>query len=169
MISKPVWQEVVKRIASELEQSGLAYKIVGGASAALHGVDIPVKDIDIETNAEDAYRFGQVFLDDVVEPVTFKESRLYRSHFGSFEIQGVRVEVMGDLQRRQQGRWIPTWTCTLTEMDLDGVAVSLNWLEEEMLANVRRGRMQRAARYLEKCDSERLLALLRGEQPTNVL
>jgi hypothetical protein len=29
--------------------------------------------------------------------------------------------------------------------------------------------MQRAARCLEKCDRERLLALLHGEQPTNVL
>jgi hypothetical protein len=169
MTRKPDWRAAVKRIAHELEQAGLAYKIIGGTSAALQGVDIPVKDIDIETNVEDAYRFGQIFQDAVLEPVALKESQQYLSHFGVFEIHGVRVEVMGDLQRRQQGQWIPTWTSTRTEMDLDGVAVSLSWLEEELLAYIRRGRMQRAARCLEKCDRERLLALLHGEQPTNVL
>jgi hypothetical protein len=169
MPRKPVWRQVVRRIARELKQAGLSYKIVGGASAALHGVEIPVKDIDIETSAEDAYRFEQLFSTEVLEPVTDKQSQRYRSYFGRFEFHGVIVEVMGDLQRREQERWIPTWTCTRTEIDLDGELVNLSWLEEETLAYVRRGRMDRAARCLEKCDPERMLALLRGEQPTNVI
>jgi hypothetical protein len=169
MASEAVWRQVVRRMAGAFNQAGLTYKIVGGASAALHGVEIPVKDIDIETSAEEAYRFEQLFPAEVVEPVTDKQSQRYRSHFGRFEFQGVIVEVMGDLQRREQGRWIPTWTCTRTEIDLDGDSVSLSWLEEETLAYVRRGRMGRAARCLEKCDPERMLALLRGEQLTNVI
>jgi hypothetical protein len=169
MAREPLWRHVVRRVTHALNQANLSYKIVGGASAALHGIEIPVKDIDIETSAEDAYRFEQLFLAEVVEPVADKQSQRYRSHFGRFEFQGVMVEVMGDLMRREQGRWIPTWTCTRTEIDLDGESVSLSWLEEETLAYVRRGRMDRAARCLEKCDPERMLTLLRGEQSTNVI
>jgi len=54
-------------------------------------------------------------------------------------------------------------------VDLDGVAVRVSWLEEETLAYIRRGRLERAARCLLRCDPDRLLALLRGELATGVL
>ena len=50
-----------------------------------------------------------------------------------------------------------------------GVPVRASWLEEETLAYVRRDRLQRAALCLPYCRRERLLALLRGQQPTNVI
>jgi hypothetical protein len=47
--------------------------------------------------------------------------------------------------------------------------VNVSWLEEETLATIRRGRLDRAALCLPRCDPGRLLALLRGTQPTPVL
>ena len=73
---------------------------------------------------------------------------------------------MGDLHRREGDHWVPT---TETSIDLDGVPVRVSWLEEETLAYIRRGRLERAALCLSRCDPGRLLALLRGERPTNVL
>jgi hypothetical protein len=135
----------------------------------LHGVQIPVKDLDIETGAEDAYRFQELFPESVLEPVALRESERYRSHLGRFEIDGVLVEVMGDLHRREDERWAPTWARTEAMADLNGVAVHISWLEEETLAYFRRGRLDRAAQCLVYCDRDRLLALLRGELEAGVL
>jgi S-adenosylmethionine-dependent methyltransferase len=166
---KPRWRAALRQIAARLDAAGIGYKVVGGAALALHGVDVQVKDIDIETNVEDAYRFGALFADNVELPVTLAASDAYRSHFGRFRVAGVSVEVMGDLERREGDDWTPTATCTETTVDLDGVPVQTSWLEEETLANIRRNRLDRAALCLPQCDHTRLLALLRGRQPTDVL
>ncbi|GAB4531399.1 MAG: hypothetical protein Kow0063_10620 [Anaerolineae bacterium] len=147
----------------------MAYKVVGGAAAALHGVPLPVKDLDLEMDVEDAYRFQALFAGHVVEPVALRESQTYRSHLGRFDFDGLPVEVMGDLHRREAGRWVPTAAATQTVVDLDGTPVVVSWLEEETLAYIRRGRLERAALCLPHCDRDRLLALLRREQDMGVL
>jgi len=167
--AKPRWRTVLRQIARRLEKAGVAYKVVGGASAALHGVPVPVKDLDIETDAEGAYRFQALFADHVVESVALRESEVYRSHFGRFDFEGVAVEVIGDVHRWEAGGWVPTAAATETTVDLDGVPVRVSWLEEETLAYVRRGRLDRVAQCLPHCDQSRLLALLRGEQDIGVL
>ncbi len=166
---KPRWRSVLRRIARRLDGAGVAYKVVGGASLALHSVPVPVRDLDIETDAEGAYRFGALFAPHVVEPVALRESQVYRSHIGRFEIDGLSVEILGDLHRREGARWVPTAATTETTVHLDDVPVRVSWLEEETLAYIRRGRLDRAAQCLPHCDQARLLALLRGEQATGVL
>ncbi len=166
--AKPRWRAVLREIARRLNEAGVAYTVVGGASLALHGVPILVKDLDIETDVEGAYRFQELFAENTVETVALRESETYRSHFGRFEFAGVTVEVMGDLCRREGDGGVPTAAMTEMTVELDGVAVRVSWLEEEMLAYVRRGRLERAAKCLPHCDRGRLLALLRGEEATNV-
>jgi ubiquinone/menaquinone biosynthesis C-methylase UbiE len=166
---KPRWRSVLRRIARQLGEAGVPYRVVGGASAALHGVPVTVDDLDLEMEADGAYRFQALFADCAAEPVTLRESETYRSHFGRFDFDGLMVEVMGDLQRREGGSWVPTMAKTETRVDLDGVPVCVSWLEEETLAYVRRKRLDRAAQCLPRCDADRLLALLRGEQGTDVL
>lgn len=166
---KPLWRAVLRQIARRLNEAGVAYTLVGGASATLHGVAVPVNDLDIETDAEDAYRFQALFADHVVEPVALRENEVYRSHFGRFDFDGVAVEVIGDLRRREGERWVPTRAKTETTVNLDGVPVRVSWLEEETLAYIRRGRLDRVAQCLPHCDQGRLLALLRGEQAVGVL
>jgi hypothetical protein len=166
---KPRWRRVLRQIASALERDGLEYKVSGGASAALHGVRLPVKDLDLEMGAEQAYRFQQLFPECVVQPVALSQSDRYRSHYGQFEIEGVKIEVMGDLERWEGEKWVPTWTRTLDLIDLEGTPVRASWLEEETLAYIRRGRMERAAQCLLKCDPQRLMRLLRGEEKAGVI
>jgi hypothetical protein len=76
---------------------------------------------------------------------------------------------MGDLHRREGELWTPTWNRTLDLIDLDGTPVRVSWLEEETLSYIRRGRMERATQCLPKCDPERLLRLMRGEESCGVL
>jgi ubiquinone/menaquinone biosynthesis C-methylase UbiE len=166
---KPRWRPVLRQIAQALDEAGIPFKVVGGTVAALHGVEVPVKDIDIEMDVENVYRFGELFAAHATQPVALSEGESYRSHFGRFDFDGLTVEVMGDLQRRQEEEWVPTMTRTETTVDLDGVPVHTSWLEEETLAYIRRDRLDRAAQCLLHCDRDRLLALLRGEQATAVL
>ena len=165
---KPRWRAVLRRIAQRLDETGIAYKVVGGACAALHGLPLHVRDIDIEVSAADAYRFQQLFPAQVTLPVALGETELYRSHFGCFDFEGVQVEIMGDNQRREMDGWAPTRTQTEEFIDLDGVAVRVSWLEEETLAYIRRGRLERAAQCLARGDRARLLALMRREVQSEV-
>ena len=166
---KPRWRAVLRQIAQELNEAGASYKVVGGTAVALHGAQVPVNDLDLEMDAADAYDFQQAFADHTVEPVALRESEIYRSHFGRFDFDGFAVEVMGALCRREASDWVPTATQTETTVDLDGVPVRVPWLEEETLAYIRRGRLDRAAQCLPLCDHGRLLELLRGTRATNVL
>jgi S-adenosylmethionine-dependent methyltransferase len=166
---KPRWRAVLRQIAQSLNAAGVTYKVAGGTSLALHGVPLPVKDVDIETDADGACRFQALFPDHVIEPVSLRESESYRSHLGRFDFEGVKVEVMGDLYRWEEDGWVPTANRTATTVNLEGVAVRVSWLEEETLAYVRRGRLERAAQCLPHCDQARLLALLRRERDVGVL
>ena len=159
---KPRWRTVLPQIAQALDAAGVRYRVVGGTALALHGAPLAVKDVDIELTADDAYRFGALFAAQAVEPVAWKEGAAYRSHFGRFDFAGVTVEVMGDLQRREHERWRPTATVTEVVLDLAGVPVHVATLEEETLAAIRRGRLDRAAMLLPRCDHAGLLALLAG-------
>ncbi len=165
----PRWRPVLREIARGLAEAEVRYTVVGGTSLALHGLPLPVKDIDIETDPDSAYRFAALFEAHTVEPVALREGRSYRSHFGKFDFDGVQVEVMGRLERREGDAWVPTEAVNTETVDLEGVPVRVSWLEDETLAYIRRGRLDRAALCLPRCNRERLLALLRSAGATHVL
>ena len=81
----PRWRPVLREIVRRLDEANVRYTVVGGTSLALHGLPLPVKDLDIETDPAGAYRFAELFAAHIVEPVALKESRSYRSHFGRFD------------------------------------------------------------------------------------
>jgi S-adenosylmethionine-dependent methyltransferase len=166
---RPLWREVLRKLALELAQAGIAYTLTGSANLALHGVHLPAKDLDLEMSAEDAGRFQERYAPFTETPVALRQDERYRSYFGRFEIDGVTVEVMGDLQRREEGSWKATANSTREQLDLDGVKVQAAWLEEETLANLRRGRLERAALCLPYCSQERLAALLTRKIATRVI
>lgn len=166
---KPRWRGALKEIAARLNESGEMYTVVGGTCAALHGIPIPIKDIDIELSSQGAYRFQQIFKKYVVKAVEWSESDQYRSHFGRFRMDEVNIEVMGDLERRVGNAWKPSRAATREAVDLEGVPVSTSWLEEESLAYLRRGRLLRASQCIPHCDPERLRSLLVRETHTDVI
>jgi ubiquinone/menaquinone biosynthesis C-methylase UbiE len=166
---KPRWRAVLRRVVKVLEAAGLPYKLVGGAAVAVHGVPLAVRDLDIELDADDAYRFQALFPEQVIQPVALSESETYRSHFGRLDFEGVIVEIMGSLQRREGKRWVPTRAQTEIIIPLGDLSVRVPWLEESTLTSIRRGRLDRAAQCLPHCDPGQLLSLLRGEQSIEVL
>jgi S-adenosylmethionine-dependent methyltransferase len=166
---RPLWRSVLRKLAIELAQAGIEYTLTGSANLALHGVPLPARDLDLEMSTEGAVRFQKRYASFAKMPVAFRQDERYRSYFGRFQIDGVTVEVMGDLQRREGGAWKPTANSTHEQLDLDGVIVQAAWLEEETLANLRRGRLERAALCLPYCSQERLAALLTRQIETHVI
>jgi S-adenosylmethionine-dependent methyltransferase len=166
---RPRWKAVLKEIVRTLDAAGLWYCVISGTATALHGVPVPVKDIDVILDREGVYRAGELFAAKVVEPVAYRVGEQWRSHFGRFDFDGIMVEMMAELERREAMSWAPSGSGTEELLDLEGVQVRAAWLEEETLAYIRRGRLDRAALMLPRCDHARLLALLRGEVKTPVL
>jgi len=166
---RPLWREALRRLAVELNAAGIPYKVVGSACLALHGLPLTPGDIDVETDAASAYRIQALWLDAVVDPVMLQTNPTYRTYLGHLSIDGITVEIMGDMEHREGDGWMPTAASTETVVELDGVPVPVAWLEEEALAYVRRGRLERTAQCLPYCDRDRLLALLRRETPTVVI
>ena len=76
---------------------------------------------------------------------------------------------MGEIERRNGVEWVCTAVSTTHIVDLDGVPVRVPWLEEEVLANIRRGRLERAAKCLAHCDPDRMMQLIRGVVHTDVV
>jgi hypothetical protein len=106
MIGKP-FIKVLKIIFKKLRGKKVNWVLIGSSSLALEGMKIKPKDIDILTTKKGAFEFNKVFKKWEIESVKFKESKFFRSYFGEFKIEGVRVEVMGKLERKIEGKWIP--------------------------------------------------------------
>ena len=166
LAQRPLWREVLRRLALEFERGRNTLQGRRHTCLALHGLPLTPGDIDVETDATSAYRIQALWPDAVLDPVRLRTSPTYRSHLGHLSIDGITVEIMGAMERPEGDGWVSTAANTETVLDLDGVPVPVAWLEEEALAYVRRGRLERTAQCLPYCDRDRLLALLRRETPT---
>lgn len=82
------------------------YAIRGTASLVLQGLDMNVDDIDIVCSKDVALKINEILKEYLVVPVSYKESVKFKSYFGEFNIEGVKVEVMGDWQiKKPNGEW----------------------------------------------------------------
>ena len=71
---------------------------------ALQGMDIEIHDIDIQTSQKGAYEIEALYLKYVVKPVQYLMSERIHSHFGILKIDGVKVEIMGGIQKLSNGQ-----------------------------------------------------------------
>jgi hypothetical protein len=67
---------------------------------ALQGMEVAVHDIDLQTDEQGAYEIEEYLDEYIVSHVHYKDSQRIRSHFGVLNINGVKVEIMGDLQKK---------------------------------------------------------------------
>jgi len=97
---------VLKRIVSQLEGTGILWAVTGSMGFALQGVPVAVHDIDLQTDEAGAYAIERLFAGFVTRPVAFSATNRIRSHFGALNIDGIIVEIMGDIQKRaRDGSW----------------------------------------------------------------
>ena len=97
--------EVLKFLKEKFSNQDLNWALTGSTSFAIQGLDFKPNDIDLQTDKASAYKIGQILTDHTVREVKFSSNGKIKSHFGKFKIQGLEVEVMGDLQKKYQGEW----------------------------------------------------------------
>lgn len=138
--------KVIKMIHGKLTGSDIVWALTGSTSFAIQGLDVVPKDIDIQTDKEGAYRIEELFSEYVVERVKFKESELIRSHFGKLVIDGIDVEIMGDIQKKVDGNWEPPVNLPqyILFVDFQGLKLPVLSLEYEAEAYRKLHRYDRA-------------------------
>jgi hypothetical protein len=132
--------------------------LTGSLGMAIQGMDVEVHDIDIQTDQRGAYEIEGLFSEHVVTAIYYKISERIRSHFGILEIEGVRVEIMGDVQKlldtqnweepiniEQYRRWI----------SFEGMQVPVLSLEYEYHAYRGMGRFEKAEEIKSWLDKNR--------------
>jgi hypothetical protein len=133
------------KIHSRLRDCKAAWVITGSLGMALQGMDLDVHDIDIQTDKQGAFEIERQFPGNVIEPVHASQSERIRSYFGKLEIDGIKVEIMGDLQKRIDEK---TWEEPVrVEADrrwvnFDEMQIPVLSLEYEYQAYIKLGRVE---------------------------
>ena len=109
-----------------LAGSDIVWAVTASANLMLQGLDVTPGDIDVVTAADGTYRIEELFSEHVVRPVqppetTADEDKGIRSHYGAISIDGIEVELMGGLEHRIDGEWVP----------IDDVAENRTFVEQD--------------------------------------
>ncbi len=142
------FRKPLRLIASRLAGQPVNWALTGSASFALQGMDLQVHDLDLQSDANGAYEIERLMLEYRAEPVAYRVSERIRSHFGALEIDGVRVEIMGGLQKLlEDGRWEEPVDPARHRLfvPLEGLQIPVLSLDYEAQAYSRMGRLERAA------------------------
>jgi hypothetical protein len=140
---EPALLVVLRAIHVRLDKQPINWAITASCGLALQGVSVSVRDIDLLTDHVGAYRLQQLFADEVIRPVQFASTQNIQSHYGSIELEGYVVEIMGDVQyRRADGGWDAPIDFTPHKhfLQVDGLTLPVLTLEYEVESYVRLGR-----------------------------
>jgi hypothetical protein len=143
----PVYIDVLRIIYGRLNKTNINWVITGSLSFVLQGVPIEPDDIDIQTDEAGAYEIERCFSEFVTKRVTFSSTKRIRSHFGELRIDGVKVEIMGDVQKRlEDGTWDHQVVlgCYKRVIEVKGMQISVLSLEYEYQAYLKLGRIEKA-------------------------
>jgi hypothetical protein len=174
-------EEVVARVAPSLASAGVPWIVGGSGAAALQGVRIEPRDIDLATTSEGVRRMGDVLAEYLIEPVG--RSRwgggpprwAARAFVGTFQ-EGVRVEwAEAEAPASGPSEWSvvtlehPEWT------QLKGTEVPVVPLEFALVKAHRLERRDRVDAIVERLREvgtnrellDRLLAAAGGSDPAN--
>lgn len=138
--------KIIYRLLSDLDHP---WAITGSMGMALQGVDIDVHDIDIQTDRAGAYLIQDRLADHVVSKVRYREASNIRSHYGKSRINGIDIEVMGDIEKLQpDGRWTdpPDLLQIIRRVEVDALQIPVLDLEYEKRAYSIMGRDKTVAK-----------------------
>lgn len=111
-MSDDAYVRAVCRLADELPD-GVTWAVTGSANLALQGVDAEPEDVDVVCDEPGAYAIEAAFPGAAAELVHYREDPEARiaSHYGALDLDGVRVEIVGDVHYRagdgDDAEWVP--------------------------------------------------------------
>lgn len=106
--------------------------LIGSAAALLSGADVGVADVDVLTSRDDAERLMALWAERREHTHEPAGAERFRSHFARFRFPGLPVEVMGGLELNQGDGWKPVKAGKLTLVGLNGLAVPVPSVEDQI-------------------------------------
>ena len=138
---------VLRQIKTQLANTDIDWVVTGSLALALQGVPVEVRDIDIHTDEQGAYGIESLFSDYVQDRVAPSYTQDVRSYHGKLVIDGIEVEIIGDIQKRcEDGTWedLAAIEHHKRVVAVVGMAIPVFSLEYEYQAYLRLGREKRA-------------------------
>jgi hypothetical protein len=138
---------VLRKIVERLDSAGVNWVVTGSSNLAVHGMDIKPHDIDVLADRAGAYRIEKLFSDFVTRKVVFSSAKRIRSHYGVLSIDGIKVEIMGDIEvRTEDGVWDkpPDLNAIKRIVEVEGLKIPAQSLDHEYLVYERMGRKKKA-------------------------
>ncbi|MFE5322203.1 nucleotidyltransferase domain-containing protein [Paenibacillus sp. NPDC056579] len=100
----------------------------------------------IQTDKNGAFEIQSLFKEHLKREVTFSTTNNIRSYFGELNINGVSVEVIGDIQKLVDGEWelAPILNEIIRYISVDNIVLPVLSLEYEAEAYRKLGREEKA-------------------------
>ena len=139
--------KVLRKINTQLSNTNVNWAITGSLGFALQGVPAEPNDIDIQTDKRGAYEIERHFSEFMTKRVTLSSTEKIRSHFGKLMIDGIKIEIMGDIQKRlEDGNWENPVNLEHHKrvVEVEGMKVPVLSLEYEYQAYMKLGRIEKA-------------------------
>jgi hypothetical protein len=122
--------------------------LIGSTAALLLGAEVSAADVDVLTSRDDAETLMTVWTEWREPSPSLADGDLFRSHFARFRFPGAPVEVMGALELHLGDRWQPVLPGRLVLAGVNGLAVPVPSVEDQIRLCESFGRrkdLQRAA------------------------
>jgi hypothetical protein len=153
----PRYLNTLRRICDRLNNRPLKWVVTGSLGMALQGMDIKIHDIDIQTDQNGVYEIERLFSEYVVKPVHYLASERMRSHFGNLEIDGVKIDIMGDVQKLMDDQTLEEPVNVerhLRWVNFDNLFIPVLSLEYEYVAYLKMGRIKKAEKIKNWLDGD---------------
>lgn len=138
---------VLRKIYARLRGTEVNWVVTGSTGFALQGLPVEPNDIDVQTDEKGAYEIEKLFSECVAKKVSFSLAEKIRSHFGALQIDGIKVEIMGDIQKRNDdGSWDDPVDLNRNKLfvEIEGMTIPVLSLEYEYQAYIKLGRVEKA-------------------------
>ena len=113
--------QVLILLMQRVHPSEHLWALTGSAGLRLQGVDLPVHDLDLQTDGRTISLLEQRLAEFIRAPVHVWESEHTLSYHGQAEIHGLQVEFLGDVRHRgADGLWLPP-------LEIESVLVWIEW------------------------------------------
>ena len=139
--------KVFRKINARLNNTSVNWVVTGSLGFALQGVPVEPNDIDIQTDKRGAYEIERHFSEFMTKRVTLSSTERIRSYFGELMIDRIKVEIMGDIQKRlEDGSWENSMDLEHHKrvVEVEGMKVPVLSLEYEYQAYLKLGRTEKA-------------------------
>jgi hypothetical protein len=140
---------VLRFLIKKIPPAKNLWALTGSAGLRLQGVELSVNDLDLQSDSKTVFLLENELVDFMKVPVHLWETEHTLSYHGQAEIDGLQVELLGEIRHRQPDG---TWGMSL---DIQPVLVWVEWhdleipvlsLVHEAVAYEKMGRLEKAER-----------------------